>query len=126
MAMMIYTTGNGYHCGCCRQSSQDYTHFDDDDIESLIKESIELSQRADGDFYINTIEGYSGDSDELEKSIMEAIDADEKQRERKKKVNELQRNIAEIDTWFANLEITKADRTKRRVELRAQLNELEA
>ena len=126
MAMMIYITGNGYHCGCCRQTSQEYTYFDEDGIDSLIKECIEISRSAEDDFYINTFEGYSGDSDELEKRIMDAISVAEKQREHKKKVDTLQRSIKEIDTWFSTLEQTKAAKLAQRADLQSKLDALEA
>lgn len=126
MAMMIYTTGNGYSCSCCRRTSQDYTHFDEADIDSLIEECIEISRCNDDDFYINTFEGFSGDADELESRIMAAISNAEKYREHKRKVEELQRSIREIDSWFENLEVTKDERTQRRVDLRTKLAELGA
>ena len=72
MAMLIYTTGNGYYC-CCHQTSQDYTHFDSDDIDSLIDDCISIAKSSDWDFGISTIEGYVGDADELEAKITQAI-----------------------------------------------------
>lgn len=126
MAMLIYTTGNGYSCNCCRRTDQNYTHFNDDEIDNLIKECVEISQYAEGDFYINTIEGYSGDSDELERLITKAISADEKARAHAAEINEIQKNITSIDRWFDGLEAEKAAKIKRREELQAKLTALEA
>lgn len=126
MAMMIYTTGNGYRCGCCRRTSQDYTHFDEADIDSLIEECISISSDSDDDFSINTFEGYSGDADELETRIMAAISDAEKYREHKRAIEVLQRNIKEIDSWFNTLDQTKASKIERRAELQSKLDALEA
>lgn len=124
MAMLVYTTGNGYRCSCCRQTSQDYTYFDSDDIQSLIKECIEIAGGSDWDFYVNTFEGYDGDSDELERQIMAAIEQAEKDYDRKRKINDLQSRVKDIDRWFANLEATKAENTAKREKLLAELAEL--
>jgi len=124
MAMLIYVTGNGYNCGCCRRTDQDYTHFDEDSIESLIKECIELSRYAEGDFSIRTIEGYGGDADELEKRIMDAITAAEQDVEQQKKIVDLKHQISEIDRWFDTLEAQKSAKAENRRKFVDSLKEL--
>ena len=126
MAMLVYTTGNGYHCGCCRHTIQDYTYFDSDDTASLIKECCEIAGSYDWDFYVNTVEGYDGDSDELERQIMAAIKQAEKDYDRKRKISDLQSRVKDIDRWFANLETTKAENSAKREKLLAELTELGA
>lgn len=123
MAMLVYTTGNGYHCGCCRQTSQDYTYFDSDDIQSLIKECIEIARGSQWDFYVNTIEGYSGE-DDLEQTIETAIKQAEAASDRKRDVDNLTRQIASIDNWFTNLEETKVEKLAEREELVEKLMKL--
>ena len=124
MAMLVYTTGNGYHCGCCRQTSQDYTYFDSDDIQSLIKECIEIARGSDWDFYVNTIEGYSGE-DDLELVIESAIKQAEADADRKRKIDDLTRQIASINNWFTNLERTKDEKMAEREKLIDKLKTLE-
>jgi hypothetical protein len=127
MAMLIYTTGNGYNCGCCRRTDRDYMHFDEDEqsIAYLIRDCIEISKRAEGDFSIDTIEGYSGDSDELEARIKTAIDQAEKEEERQKSIGITKRQLREIDDWFSTLDKQKADNEARKAKLLAHLRELE-
>lgn len=116
MAMLVYTTGNGYHCGCCRQTSQDYTYFDPDDIQSLIKECIDIARGSEWDFYVNTIEGYDGE-DDLEAIIEAAVKQAEKDFDRKRDIDSLNRQIQGIDNWFASLEKTKEDKRAERAKL---------
>lgn len=116
MAMLVYTTGNGYRCGCCRQTSQDYTYFDSDDTQSLIKECIDIARGSVWDFYVNTIEGYDGE-DDLEAIIEAAIKQAEIDFDRKRDIDSLNRQVQSIDNWFANLEKTKVDKQAERAKL---------
>lgn len=125
MAMLVYTTGNGYHCGCCRQTSQDYTYFDSDDIQSLIKECVEIARGSEWDFYVNTIEGYSGE-DDLEQVIETAIKQAEADADRKRKIDDLTRQITSINNWFANLERTKDEKMAEREKLIDKLKTMES
>lgn len=123
MAMLVYTTGNGYHCGCCRHTSQDYTYFDSDDIQSLIKECIDIARGSEWDFCINTIEGHDG-KDDLEQIIEAAIKQAEIDFDRKRDIDSLTRQISSIDNWFTNLEKTKADKLAEREKLVEKLAKL--
>ena len=127
MATLIYVTGNGYHCGCCRCTDTDYMDFEEDeyDITALINECIERSSYAEGDFYIEAIKGYSGDETELENRITAAIAVAEKRVKHKKEIETTKRSIAEIESWFSSLEATKASKTKLLESHRAKLAELE-
>ena len=123
MATLIYTTGNGYSCSCCRRSSQEYTHFDIEDIDSLIKECIDIARCSDWDFYINTIDGY-GAADDLETKIMQAIKDAESSHNHQTRIKELVRQISSIDDWFNTLDAVKANKAAEREKLSAALNEL--
>lgn len=123
MAMLVYTTGNGYHCGCCRRTSQDYTYFDSDDIQSLIRECIDIARGSEWDFYVNTIEGYDGE-DDLEQIIEAAIKQAEIDFDRKRDIDSLTRQISSIDNWFTNLEKTKAEKLAEREKLVEKLAKL--
>lgn len=116
MAMLVYTTGNGYHCGCCRRTSQDYTHFDPEDIQSLIEECIYIARGSEWDFYVDTIEGYEGE-DDIEAIIEAAIKQAEVDFNRKRDIDSLNRQIQCIDNWFTSLEETKEDKRNERAEL---------
>ena len=127
MATLIYVTGNGYHCSCCRRTSTDYMDFDEDDagVESLIRECVEQSRYAEGDFYIDAIKGYTGDETELENRITAAIAAAEKRQETQDEIDRLKRSISELESWFAELEASKARKMQSLVTARARLAELE-
>ena len=127
MATLIYVTGNGYHCGCCRRTDTNYMDFEEDEygITSLIGECVELSSYAEGDFYIEAIKGYSGDETELENKITAAIAVAEKRAKHKKEIDSVKRSITEIESWFNSLEATKASKTKLLESYRAKLSELE-
>ena len=123
MAMLIYTTGNGYSCGCCRQTNREFVYFEEDEqsIANLVRDCIEISRCAKGDFSIDTIEGYSGDADELEKRITAAISQAEAEAERRKQIGSLTQQIKEIDNWFSTLDAAKEEKTTRRQRLTEDL-----
>jgi hypothetical protein len=102
-------------------------HFDEDEqsIAYLIRDCIEISKGADDDFSIDTIEGYSGDADELETRIKAAIDQAEINRAKSKKIEDTKRQLRGIDDWFSSLDQKKLDQAKLKEKLTAELRELE-
>lgn len=125
MGMLIYSTGNGYHCHCCRQTNQDYTYFDSDDIDSLIDECISIAKSSDWDFSVVTIEGYVGEED-LETKIDRAVADAEKAHNLARKIDDLKKQISSIDSWFNTLDDSKVRKQKERDDLIIKLKELEA
>lgn len=122
MATIIYYTGNGYSCSCCRQSSTDYLDFDTP--EEAIRECIEIASYSDWDFGIDAIKGYDGDEHELEQQIIKAVEQAEKDKELRIKVEQVKKDIAHIENWFATLEASKATNMERLNKKRLELEEL--
>lgn len=124
---IIYTTGNGYRCSCCRWSHTSYLDYDNEyfDVQDAINSCIILARDNDWDFYIDSIKGFNGDVDELEKQITSAVDKAEKDDIKREKIEKIKNNINEHDWWFNNLESEKIERASKRKELQAQLRELE-
>lgn len=125
MGMLIYSTGNGYHCHCCRRTDQDYTYFDSNDIDSLIDECISIAKSSDWDFSVVTIEGYVGEED-LETKIDRAVADAEKAHNLARKIDDLKKQISSIDGWFNTLDDSKVRKQKERDDLIIKLKELEA
>lgn len=123
MATLIYTTGNGYNCGCCRMTSTDSFSFDTE--EDAIGEAIEVASYAEWDFSIKDIIGYDGDENDLENRIMSAVVSAEKDKDRKLKIAQLKKDIAYTEDWFATLEQQKQTKQDLLDKNRAMVIELE-
>lgn len=128
MATIIYVTGNGYSCGCCRQTYTDYLDFDPEDIQPAINECIQAARGSEWDFYIEAIRGLGEDmsEDELERLIKEAIDNARDDAKRKQTIKDTYRQLEEINRWFEQLESTKILKETQRKVLQAKLVELGA
>lgn len=122
MATIIYYTGNGYSCSCCRMSSTDYLDFETPD--EAIQECIEIASRSDWDFGIKDIKGYSGDEYELEQQITQAVEQAEKDKELRTKIEQVKKDIARTEHWFASLEASKASNAEYLTKKRLELEEL--
>lgn len=105
MATIKYWLGNGYLCSCCGRWDHDVFSFDDE--QEAIAECVQLAEGNDFDFGISEIFDYD-DAYELQTKIEEAIAEVEKAREKRRKIEQLKRDIAHAENWFANLEQTKA------------------
>ena len=122
MATIIYYTGNGYSCSCCRQSSTDYLDFETP--EDAIAECISIAASADWDFGINTIKGYNGDEYELEQQIEQAVIAAQDAAKHRAEVAQVKEEISRLENWFGNLESTKVTNQKTLEQKRSELEEL--
>ncbi len=122
MATIIYYTGNGYSCSCCRHSSTDY--FDFETPEEAIAECIDIASGSDWDFGINSIKGYDGDEYELEQQIEAAIVKAQEDRETRRKIEQVKKDIAHLETWFASLEASKTTNAAQLDKKRLELEEL--
>lgn len=125
MATIIYSTGNGYNCHCCRRTVTEYLDFED--VEDAIQQCIYVAKGADWDFSIDAIKGWDNDERDnydLEKLIMEKINAAEKMHDNQKEIDSLNRQIREIDGWFNSLEDEKVRKADVRKTLYAKLAEL--
>lgn len=122
MATIIYYTGNGYSCSCCRQSSTNY--FDFETPEEAIAECIDIASGSEWDFGINDIKGYDGDAYELEQQIDAAVEKASQAQTLRRKIAQIKSDIATTETWFAQLESTKDAKTKYLNEKRQELEEL--
>jgi hypothetical protein len=119
--MIVYTTGNGYFCGCCRRTDRDYEHYDTE--EEALADLTDIARRADWDFSISTIEGYDGDAWELEQRLERMIKIAEEDQDRLDRINRLKRSISDIEYWFTNLEETKASKQEELEKLKVKLEE---
>lgn len=129
MATIMYRTGNGYRCGCCRQTWTDTLDFESDDIDYAIAECISYAKSADWDFSIDRIFGFSHETmgeDDLERRIEDEIKRAEKRADHQEEIDRVSRNLKEINWWFDNLEQTKLDKQAEREKLQAKLTELGA
>lgn len=122
MATIIYYTGNGYRCSCCRQSSKDYLNFDD--VEDAIVECIDIASGSEWDFGIDTIQGYEGDAYELEQQIMDAVSQAEDDQETRRKIEQIKKDIAHTENWFDTLEETKVKKAEFLATKRQELEDL--
>lgn len=122
MATLIYYTGNGYSCSCCRQSSTDYLDFDTP--EEAIKECIEIASYNEWDFGIKDVRGYDGDVYELKEQIAKAVEQAEEDKDLRIKIDQVKKDIAHIENWFATLEASKATNMERLNKKRHELEEL--
>lgn len=129
MATIMYSTGNGYYCGCCRRTDTDTFYFDSEDIQYAIDECISIAKGADWDFSIDQIFEFTHetmDASDLESRIEEEVKKAEKRHKHQAEIDRITRKIKEIDWWFDNLEQTKASKTSEREKLQAKLAELGA
>ncbi len=125
MATIMYRTGNGYHCGCCRQTWADT--FDFETAEEAVSESISIARGSDWDFSIDRIFGFmdeDSNADELEERIMEAIKQAEKDHDKQREITRLQDQIKAINKWFATLEQQKAEKNAEVEKLLKKLEEV--
>lgn len=125
MATMIYVTGNGYNCSCCRQTDTDYIEVDETNIDSIIETCLDISAGSDGDFSITEIIGCDIDVDQLEKRVKEGVEEKLKIKKKKQKLSQLKSAIAAAESWFVNLDKTKAEKLARLNDMHKQLAELE-
>lgn len=119
MFMIMYTTGNGYRCSCCRHTNSSF--YDADDEADAIAECVRLSRAAEGDFHLNEIRGYEGDAEDLEKKITEAIEASERTDSEQKALAELKSEIKKLERWQETLPQEIERNAKRLVELKKKL-----
>jgi len=125
MATIIYSTGNGYNCHCCRRTTTEYLDFVD--VEDAIHQCIEIAKYADWDFSIDAIKGWDNDEQDewaLEKLIEGKIAEAEKVHKNQKEIDSLNRQIREIDGWFNSLEDEKVRKADVRKKLSTKLAEL--
>jgi hypothetical protein len=104
---VIYTTGNGYRCGCCR--TEDTDNFDAEDEASAIEECIPIARGSDWDFEIERILGVD-DPDATENRIMSAINLAEKEHWVLKKIKSLEDQISKDRKWILDVPAEKARR----------------
>lgn len=125
MFTIMYTTGNGYRCQCCRQSSGDFLDAESED--DAIKQCIAISRSYEGDFSIDAIRGCEiDDESELIHRINEAIKADEKAEERRKELAKLEDEIKAIKHWQGNLPLEAEKKARKLETLKQQLKEKQA
>lgn len=123
MLTLMYTTGNGYRCSCCRRTDGDF--LDAENEADAIEQCVSISRSYEGDFSIDAIRGYDGDENELIQRITAAIKADEKAEEKKKEVAKLKDEIKAIEHWQGNLPLEMEKKAKKLETLKQQLNDKE-
>lgn len=129
MATIIYRTGNGYSCGCCRQTWSSDLYFDEDNIQGAIDACIDIAKAAEWDFSIDNIYEFDREDiskDALENMIMDAVRKAEVRHEHKQKIDRLEGKIEDIDKWFATLDQTKEAKSAEREKYKAELAALGA
>ena len=129
MATIIYRCGNGYSCGCCRQTWTNDLWFEEDKIQGAIDACIDIARGADWDFSIDNIYEFNREDmskDDLENMIMEAIRKAEVRHEHQQKIDRLEGKIKDIDEWFATLDQTKEAKNAEREKFKAELAKLGA
>lgn len=98
-----YTYGNGYSCACCRTETNGTLEVESK--EGAIAECIKLNTAFKGDFDITRIR--IDDEDELIDTINEAMSKQVIEDDLNKKIEDTNKEIKEIQTWFDTLESIK-------------------
>lgn len=97
---IIYTTGNGYSCSCCRNSDESNEDFDTED--AAVAACCDLAARAGFDFSVDRILG-AENPDDLEKRIEAAVAARKTADELAGEIQRLKEDNAKHRAWLNNV-----------------------
>ena len=128
MITIFYVTGNGYRCGCCRQTENDYEDYGT--LEEAIKGCISLAKSAEWDFSITETRGTADDRPDLESYEIGEILGKEVEYAAKHhlhldKINDRKEKVKEIEKWFDSLDDEKQKKRERKEKLLKEISALE-
>jgi hypothetical protein len=118
---VIYETGNGYSCSCCRNTDQDNDDFESE--RDAIEGCVDIARRYKWDFSIERIIGVE-DGDGLERRIDAAIEEAKKQAKIDDAIYRLERENSTDRAWIDSVPTEVERRQKSIAERNERLKEL--